>query len=490
MPTADESRAQPRPTEAGDTAEAGETAGAHGTDGSKRSSTLSRVISVVGLLVAAVAGFTVSGYTLWGLLPIALYAVLSISGMDIVLAKIVSLASALLILQSTPIEAGELMGTSAGDLITQIGIIIMLGAGVGEILRLTGVAENIVVAILRVTGENSRRKVQIGIMLACMALVACLGTLAGALAIAAPMLIPTAARVGFTRSATAAMMFIGGCAGLALAPFAGSNVAIMQAAGVDYLTYLRFGALPLAVVSIVMGIIVVPFVQRRSQGGDDDYDDNDAGRVTGQLPPHSRPATAVFVIGLAVSVVYATVTGAGTTFPLVALPVVGLCTGLAARLPLSATLAHFYAGARPMIRTFFMFWILAALFLTLDELGPFNVIVDRYGAELRGTSGVVFVVLIGLLGWVGIPGATAAQVVLINKVFGPIAVALGIPAGVWAIALLWGSKADTYGPFPTGNMVGAMGLARSSNLRSLLGVGWTILVPACLVYLAITWAVL
>jgi hypothetical protein len=159
--------------------------------------------------------------------------------------------------------------------------------------------------------------------------------------------------------------------------------------------------------------------------------------------------------------------------------------GVAARLPKTEILTHFYRGARQMIPVFFLFWLLAALFLVVDQMGPFNVVLDRFGPELGSASGLTFVVLIGLLGWVGIPGATAAQVVLIDKVFGSLAAAVGIPAGVWVIALLWGSKADTYGPFPNGNMIGVMGLARSTNLRSLLVVGWMVLVPACLMYVVI-----
>jgi len=459
--------------------------GAAPPGGRSRSDWASGALSLLGLALSAAVGFMVSGDTLWGLLPIALYAVLSLLGMDLVLATIVSLASGLLIEQSSPGEVGLLLGESTSDLVTQIGIIIMLGAGVGEVLRVTGVAENIVVGILRLTGEKSQRTVQLGIMLSCLVLVTSLGTLAGALAIAAPVLIPVAARVGFTRSATAAAMFIGGCAGLALAPFAGSNVAIMEAADVGYLTYLQFGAAPLAVVSLVVALFVVPLVQRRTVGTGDEYDAEESGSTAGELPARASVATATFVVVLLASVLYAAVTKADTTFPLLALPVIGFCVGVAARIPVIGILQHFYRGARQLLPVFFLFWLLAALFLIVDAMGPFNVVLDRFGPQLSTASGLAFVVLIGLLGWVGIPGATAAQVVLIDKVFGSIAAALGIPAGVWVIALLWGSKADTYGPFPNGNMVGAMGLAHSTNLRSLLGVGWIILVPACLVYVAI-----
>ncbi len=53
------------------------------------------------------------------------------------------------------------------------------------------------------------------------------------------------------------------------------------------------------------------------------------------------------------------------------------------------------------------------------------------------------------------------------------------------MVLLFASKADTYGPFPNANMVGAMGLARSSDLKSMLITGWMMLVPACVMYAGI-----
>jgi uncharacterized ion transporter superfamily protein YfcC len=452
---------------------------------SQRGQVIRASACLAGLVVSAIAGFTVEGNTLWGLFPIALYAALSIAGVDIVLAKLVGLGSALLLLQSSPAAVGDLMGSATADFVTQIGIIIMLGAGVGQVLRVTGVAERIVVGVLRLTGQHSERNVLVGILISCFVLVASLGTLAGALAIAAPVLIPVAARIGFTRSTTAAAMFLGGCAGLAVAPFAGSNVAIMDAADLDYLSYLKFAAGPLAALSLILAMFIVPLVQRRTTGKGDEYGADDSGAPDTDHAKHTSAATMAFVTVLLASVVYAAMTKASTTFPLFALPVIGIVTGLGARMPVTQVLAEMYEGARHMVRTFFMFWILAALFLAIDQLAPFEVILDRFGSDLMNATGLGFIVLIGLLGWIGIPGATAAQVVLINKVFGGIAAALGIPAGIWAIALLWGSKADTYGPFPNGNMVGAMGLARSTNLRSLLGVGWLVLIPACLMYVCI-----
>ncbi|MCI2421753.1 permease [Saccharopolyspora sp. K220] len=441
--------------------------------------------AVTGLALSAVVGPFVQAPTLWGLVPIVLYAVLALVGMDIVVATVIAVISALLIMLPTPAQIGDLLGESLGDQVTVIGMVIMLGAGVGEILRTTGIAATIVRGVMRVVGERNRTAATLGVMLSCLVLVASLGTLAGALAIAAPLLLPVVARLGFTRSATASMMFIGGCAGLALAPFAGSNVAIMSAAEVGYPLYLLYGAGPLAVLSLVAGLLIVPWMQRRTEGAADHYDAADLG-ATDENPVAGRGrATAAFAIALVASVCYAVVSGAGTTFPLLALPVLGIVAGLAGGLGPTQIAAQMYAGAARLVHVFLLFWLLAVLFAGIDALQPFQVLLDTYGTSMRGLSPFVFALLIAVLGWVGVPGATAAQVVLLDKVFGGLAASVGIGAGAWVVVLLFASKADTYGPFPNANMVGAMSLARSTNLKNTLLTGFALLVPCCLMYAAI-----
>lgn len=444
---------------------------------------LVNILALLGLLASLVAGFLVDGPTLWGLLPIVLYAALALLGMDINVATLVAVLSGVLVLQPTPLAFGELMGKAVADSITMIGLIIMLGAGVGEVLRVTGVASTIVHGVMRLVGRRNPTAVILGIMLASLVLVACLGTLAGALAISAPILLPIAARLGFTRSATAAMMFIGGCAGLALAPFAGSNVAIMQAAGAGYLSYLLHGAGPLALLSLVLGPFVVRFIQRRTEAiPAERYDAAELTGADAETPPRARAATAAFAVVLLASVVYATWQGAGTSFPLIALPAIGIATGLAGRLPVTEIAVLIYRGAAKLVPIFILFWLLAGLFLLIDRLAPFEVVLAQYQTSLAASSAFVFAVIVALLGWVGVPGATAAQVVLLDKVFGPLAEAIGVPVSTWIVVLLFASKTDTYGPFPNGNMVGVMGLARSENLRNMLITGWLLLVPACLMY--------
>lgn len=486
----------PSPEDAApDTAAAGSSGSADGSGGTESSNAYDvavsparrrtiNTIAVLGVAGSVVAGFFGGAPTIWGLLPIVLYAVLALLGMDIVVATLAAIVSAVAIAQLSPLEIGTLLGESLAQDVTLIGLIIMLGAGVGEVLKVTGVADTIVRGVMRVVGERNRTAVVFGMMIAPLVLVASLGTLAGALAIATPILLPIAARMNFTRSATAATIFIGGCAGLALAPFAGSNVAIMDAAEVSYLSYVVHGAGPLAILSIVLGLFVVPWMQRRTEKTGDFYTTADVGGAAeeSERPRTAGRATAVFFAVLAVTVAYATATNAGTAFPLLALPLLGVATGLAAGLGSTRITELLYRGASKLISIFLLFWLLAALFLLIEQLAPFEVIIDVFGAELAGSSAFVFALLIAMLGWVGVPGATAAQVVLLDEVFGGLAANIGVSAGAWVIVLLFASKADTYGPFPNGNMIGAMGLARSSNLKNMLITGWALLIPACAMY--------
>ena len=442
-------------------------------------------IAVVGIVASLIAGFATDAPTLWGLLPIVLYAVLALAGMDIVIATVIALLSGFLILQTPPEEAGTILGDSLGETITIIGVIIMLGAGVGEILKQTGVATAIVRGIMRMVGERSQPAVIVGVMLASGVLVASLGTLAGAIAISAPIILPIAARMGFTKSATASMLFLGGCAGLAMAPFAGSNVAIMEAAEVGYLEYVIFGGGPLALLSLIIGPFIVQWRQNRTQQQDDYYAENEFTDEDEVDPPHSRAATIAFTIALVATVAYAIWTAAGTSFPLLALPVIGIVAALGGRLSAAETITFMYRGAAKLISIFILFWLLAGLFIMIDLLAPFDVILENYGASLAEGSPFVFTILVALLGWVGVPGATAAQVILLDEVFGPLGASMGVTAASWVIVMLFASKADTYGPFPNANMIGVMGLARSSNLRNMLMTGWALLVPATIMYLII-----
>ncbi len=422
---------------------------------------------------------------LWGLMPIGLYAILAISGMGILPSMLVALAACLMLAAPTLGEIGRLLVQSTTNQVTVIGLIIVLGAGVGGVLRESGVAQVIVAAVLHLFRHRGRRAIAAGIVFACLVLVFALGTINGGLAIAAPLLIPVAARLGYTRSTTAVLLFVGGCAGLAIAPFAGANVAIMQAAGVGYGTYLLFGGGPLALVTIIVGLLWTPVVQRHTAKSGDFYTDEEAADTSTPITTPMRKAAIVFAVVLALLVVFAIVTAIGFVFPLFALPILAVATGLAVRMPIGTWFIAVGRGMRSMLGIFVLFWLLSILFLIIDSLHPFDTLLYLLGPQLEASSPFIFSLVVAFVGWVAVPGATAAQVVLLDRVFGPMAVQIGVSPASWVVVLLFAAKADTYGPFPNPNMFTAMGLAHSTNLRAMLLTGWTLLIPAILVYTGI-----
>lgn len=240
-----------------------------------------------------------------------------------------------------------------------------------------------------------------------------------------------------------------------------------------------------ALLTLVIGMLWVPVVQRRSARAGDFYTAEEAAETSAPLTDSARTATLVFTSLLVVLVVVAIVTGVGLVFPLIALPLLAIATGIAARLSLREWLAAMGRGTWSMAGTFVLFWLLAVLFLIIDRLQPFDTVLALLGPQLESSSPFVFTMIVALIGWVGVPGATAAQVVLIDRVFGPLAAEIGVSAGSWVVVLLFASKADTYGPFPNPNMVTSMGLAHSKNLQTMLLTGWILLVPAAVMYTAI-----
>lgn len=274
-----------------------------------------------------------------------------------------------------------------------------------------------------------------------------------------------------------------------MAPFAGSNIAIMVAADAGYLDYLLYGAGPLAIISVVVGLPIIFWLQKRAAAENDYYEP--IAEEEEEKPSHraSALATGVFVVGLILTIAYSIYSKAGISVPVLALPLLAFITGTVGGNSPSETLKEFYRGAGAFIHLFLLFWMLAALFNVIDQLGPFEALAKNFSVELGSVSPFVFAVIVAFVGLFGVPGASAAVVVLVDQIFGGMADQVGISIGAWIIVLIFSSKGDTYGPFPNANMVTCMGMARYDNLKYMLLAGWSLLVPATIMYVIILYFV-
>ncbi len=430
---------------------------------------------------------------LWGLIPIVTYAVLVLVGFNILLSTAFSSLLAITMAQLTIPEIGTLLTESLGSFIATIGLIIMLGAGLGAVARETGAAAALVQGIVNKVGVDTPGKVQIGIMLSSTVLVGSLGTLAGANAILAPIIIPIAARVKWSRPAVAAMIHTAGAAGLMIGPFTPPVVTVMGAADLTYFEYLYSAGLPMAATTFIVGFFSSRWVQKRTSDTDP-YPAEDMGEATGAIAhPNATKHSVAAAWAFAGTIVALTVVGvmikAGYTYAIIVMIVTAVMTALCGRMHPEPAVTAFTRGAASLIWLFFLFWLFNPLLVLVEESGAYEALLDGLNPTLQSAGPWPFLVLSLLIGWLAVPGAAVAQVVLIDKLLWPLAASIGVPPTAWAASLLGGSQIDWFGPLPNGDMIGQMGLARSTNLKMMLYNGW-IVMAANLIVLCIMFAIL
>lgn len=441
-----------------------------------------------GLVLAALVAATVVNLTtddqvgIWGLLPIVVYAILVLLELDVVLSTGAALTVGLVAANTGIVEFGDLMAESLGSFIAVVGLIVMLGAGLGKVAAETGAASTVVRGLLRRIGMSSPLRAQVGIMLAATVIVGALGTLAGGNAILAPIVIPVAASVSRSRPAVAVMLHTGGAAGLITGPFTPPVVTIMGAANVTYAQYLLSAGLPMAVVVWAVGFAMARVIHRRTQS--DQYDDTEAAAADqlGEPEPQEKRSAIGFIGTLVVMAAVGIYLEAGYSYAIVVMLATAIVTALVGGMRPTAALQSFYRGASQLLWLFILFWMFNPLLVIMEESGAYDVVLNAVKPTMQDAGAWPLLMLTLLVGWIGVAGAAVAQVVLIDKLFWPLATHLGVPPGAWAAALLGGSQIDWFGPFPNADMVGQMGLARSSNLRMMLFNGWTVMAATLVMF--------
>lgn len=68
-----------------------------------------------------------------------------------------------------------------------------------------------------------------------------------------------------------------------------------------------------------------------------------------------------------------------------------------------------------------------------------------------------------------------------HKIFGPMLMAAGVPPG-GPPPCCWPHRVDWFGPFPSSDMFGQMGLAQSTHLKYMLYNGWAIVVANIILF--------
>ena len=420
---------------------------------------------------------------IFGLAPLLLYILLAFKkGMHPVVNVVICVVFGAIFIAPTPMDSlnnvlglGKTIYGSMGSFLALVGLIIMLGSGLGMVLRKTGVAANIVNMMMRKIGVSTQKRAILATMVSSVTLVTLLGTLAGANAVIAPIVIPLVAAVGITPS-TLAIIFMGaGQTGLFLGPFTPPMVTLMGITGLSYPQVALSAGLPIAAVMWV-GTYFMAIRNQKRTAGTEDFGAEGVKAEDFVATPDIKRATTAFLVTMAVMVVIGIFYKGGASFVILVMLVAAVVTGLVAKMSAGAIFDNIMEGCGKLVWLFFMFIIFDPFLNFVVKSGAFNALVTMIEPAITSFGKFGFVLLTSLVGVFGINGAAVAQALMIDELFKGFLPTLGVSPHLWAVIVLVGHQITSYA-YPGVDMMGAMGLAHSKNVKAMLQLAYMAVIP-------------
>lgn len=408
-----------------------------------------------------------------GFLPLVIYLYLAFKGKNLLSTVIICVLVGAVLTGQTPVSLSNEIANGLKSFLGLIGFIIMMGAGLGEVLTETKVARNLVEILIKKVGIKSQNQAIIVTMGTSTLLVSLLGTLAGANAMIAPILIPIVASFGLTPNALAVILHGAGACGLFLGPFVPPVITLMGLTGLTYGTYLTNVGIPVAALVLITTYYTGKKVQKQYEGIEmysaEDMDKDEEFVST----PEINKATMVFAIVMIGMLAYGIYAKAGAAYAIVVMLAVAFTTGLAAGRSMMDIIGSLTKGATRMFWLFFMFVLYDPFLKFVTMTGAFTTLGDMLKPLIDVSGDIGFIIISTLVGIFGVSGAAVAQSVVLNDLFKNIVVDINLPMTIWGTVLLIGSQITSFA-YPTGDMIGQMGLARSKDLKSMIRNGMSI----------------
>lgn len=403
---------------------------------------------------------------------IIIYAIMVFRNVDPLVATAICVGLGFLFNWSSPIEIGKTLESSLSSFLALVGFIIMLGRGLGEVLNETKVSHTLVHKIVYGIGVNTQRRVKIGVIVSSLVIVAVLGTLAGGLAILAPILRPIAASVGLSRPSLAVLMQASGEEALILGPFAPPVVALLGVTGLTYGTMLFHASVPIALVTVLTTWFMASNLQRQYPHEVFPYDETEERFV-----PTTRQnlTTIIFTLAFAACVAYGLIFKAKTSFVIFVMLFLAISTGLIGGLSITRIFELIIDGMKKNFQLFFIFILLDPFLNLVQSAGGFDALMKLFVPleHLGGKS--LLSILIGLTGAFGMPAASAAVIKMLHEMFSPMAMEMSLSATTFAFSMLLATRITNFA-IPGANMFAAMGFAESSNIKAMIKNGLTVTV--------------
>jgi H+/gluconate symporter-like permease len=427
-----------------------------------------------------------TGFNLWwglvGLVPLLVYIVLVLREMDPLPATIICVVLGAIINMKSLTAVGTDLSKAMGSFLGLVGFIIMLGRGLGEVLSETQVAHTLVYKIMYGIGINTQRKAMLGIMLATMVIVALLGTMAGGVAIIAPIVNPIAAAVGLTPTVVAILYQSVGEEALTLGPFTPPVVTLIGLTKLDYGSMLIYAAIPIAIVTLLVTWTMAQRIQRDTA---EKIALEQAAPFSHSFAPteKSRRATNVFILLFVALIAYGIAVKAATPYVITVMLGLSLVVGFVGGMKFEQICKSIIKGMAGNVGLFLLF-LLLELFINYVELaGGFKALTTMLMPLINIGGKAAVVIAGGVIGAFGISGAVVAELMTLHKMFSGLLSQYGVAMIPWAVALIVATRVTNF-IIPGSNMVAMMGFAQSKDLKSMIRNGYVVAIAQTVLLIA------
>jgi H+/gluconate symporter-like permease len=418
-----------------------------------------------------------AGFNLWwglvGLVPLLVYIVLVLREMDPLPATVICVVIGAIINMKSLAAIGTDLSKAMGSFLGLVGLIIMLGRGLGEILSETQVAHTLVYKIMYGIGIKTQRKAMLGIMLATLVIVALLGTMAGGVAIIAPIVNPIAAAVGLTPPVVAVLYQSVGEEALTLGPFTPPVVTLMGLTKLDYGSMLIYTAIPIAIITILVTWNMAQRIQRDT--AEKMSYDGAATSVNQTFTPtaSSRRATNVFMLLFAALIIYGIAIKAATPYVITVMLGLSFVVGFVGNMKFEQICRSIVKGMAGNVGLFLLFILLELFINYVSQAGGFKALTYMLMPLVNIGGKAAVIIAGGVIGAFGISGAVVAELMTLHKMFSNLLTQYAVPMIPWAVALIVATRVTNF-IIPGSNMVAMMGFAQSKDLKSMIRNGYVV----------------
>ena len=409
---------------------------------------------------------------LLGLIPLVVYIILIFKYKQPVPTTIFCAILGAIITHQTIFSFSDVLCKSLGSFLGLVGLLIMLGRGLGEILTATKVTHTIVHKIIYGIGVKTQNQAIVGIMTASVCIVALVGTMAGGNAVIAPIVLPIAAAAGLTKSTVGVLFHACGEEALILGPFSPSVLMLLGLTNLSYGELLIKCSLPVVCVTFVTTwFVVTKHIQKVTKGV---YDFEEQPIASDFIPgAKEKFTTIVFLASFLLLLGFGLYYKANTHYIVIVLMLIALLTGLAGKMSIPDITKTYIKGMAGNLPLFVLFLFLDPFINFMDQAGAFKAVTALLQPLVNYGGRVAIPIVAGLTGTVGLTGAAVAVMKMTNDLFANLVQQYQIPMVAWAVALIVSNRATNF-IHPGANMFSSMGFANSHDLVSMIKNGWTV----------------